>query len=149
MLRPLGRKTRTALEQSPASTSTWMGRPIDAMSRAELIAALEAAACLVRSTSSLRPGVDYHDSPRGTVVSRTFKWAFLPPAHLWSDTDRAASQSRLDAFARCHGLEGAIVRFGRDRLDVEVPRRLQTEQVLALQDWLESERETLDLSQVP
>jgi hypothetical protein len=41
------------------------------------------------------------------------------------------------------------VRFGPDRLDVDVPRRLQVEQVIALQEWLDSERETLDVSQVP
>jgi hypothetical protein len=41
------------------------------------------------------------------------------------------------------------VRFGADRFDVEVPRRLQVEQVIVLQQWLEGERDTLDVSQVP
>ena len=39
--------------------------------------------------------------------------------------------------------------FGTDRLDVEVPRPLQVEQIVALQQWLDSERETLDVSLVP
>jgi len=83
------------------------------------------------------------------VVGRTFKWAFLLAGYLWSEEDRQEVQSRLDEFAGRHGLQGATVRFGPDRLDVEVPRRLQVEQIIALQDWLDSERETLDLSQVP
>jgi hypothetical protein len=41
------------------------------------------------------------------------------------------------------------VRFGADRLDVDVPRRLQVEQLIALQQWLEAERDSLDVSQVP
>jgi hypothetical protein len=41
------------------------------------------------------------------------------------------------------------VRFGPDRLEVEVPRRLQVEQVIALQNWSDTERETLDVSKVP
>lgn len=45
--------------------------------------------------------------------------------------------------------QGATVRFGPDRLDVEVPRRLQVEQIIALQEWLDSERKALDVSQVP
>ena len=80
---------------------------------------------------------------------RTFKWAFIPAGHLWSDEDRRDIQSRLDEFASRHGLEGAVARFGLDRLDVEVPRRLQVEQLIALQQWLDAERETLDVSQVP
>ena len=83
------------------------------------------------------------------MVGRAFKWAFLPAGQLWSEEDRREVQSRLDAFATRHGLQGATVRFGADRLDVEVPRRLQVEQVIALQQWLEGERDTLDVSQVP
>jgi hypothetical protein len=29
------------------------------------------------------------------------------------------------------------------------PRRLQVEQIIALQQWLEAERDTLDVNQVP
>jgi hypothetical protein len=83
------------------------------------------------------------------VVGRSFKWAFIPAGQLWSDEDRWEAQSRLDEVAARHGLQGAIVRFGPDRLDVEVPRRLQIEQRVALHEWLDSERETLDGSPVP
>jgi hypothetical protein len=131
---------------------TWMGRPIDALDRGELVAALEETLRLLRSVPSasfVRPEVEVRETASATVVGRSFKWAFLPAAHLWSEEDRREVQSRLDAFAARHGLHGAVVRFGSDRLDVEVPRRLQVEQVIALQEWLESERETLDVSQVP
>lgn len=128
---------------------TWMGKPVDAMSREELVAALNAAASVVRSGAALRPDVEVRATAQATVVGRALNWAFLPAGHLWSDGDRAATQARLDAFARQHGLEGAVVAFGEDRLDVTVPRQLQTEQIIALQDWLEAERETLDVSQVP
>jgi hypothetical protein len=128
---------------------TWMGRPVDEMSREELVEALRAATCLVRSASLLRPDVEVRETSAGTVVGRTFNWAFLSAGQIWSDDDRLAIQSRLNAFAARHGLEGAIVRFSEDRLEVEVPRRLQAEQVVALQDWLDGERETLDASQVP
>jgi hypothetical protein len=116
------------------------------------VAALEAALNLLRSVPSaslVRSGVEVTETASGTVVGRAFKWAFIPAGQLWSEEDRREVQSRLDEFARRHGLQGATVRFGPDRLDVEVPRRLQVEQVIALQEWLDSERETLDVSQVP
>ena len=131
---------------------TWMGRPIEALDRSELASALEATLRLLRSVPSasfVRPDVEVRETAAGTVVGRSFKWAFLPAGHLWSEEDRRDAQSRLDEFAARHGLQGASVRFGPDRLDVEVPRRLQIEQVLALQEWLDSERETFDVSQVP
>jgi hypothetical protein len=131
---------------------TWMGRPIEELDRRELAGALEETLRLLRSVPSasfVRPDVAVKETASGTVVGRSFKWAFLPADHLWSDEDRREVQSRLDEFAARHGLQGAIVRFGPDRLDVEVPRRLQVEQVIALQEWLDSERETLDVSQVP
>ena len=130
----------------------WMGRPLEELDRGELAAALEATLRLLRSVPSasfLRPDVEVRETASGTVVGRSFKWAFLPAGHLWSNEDRREAQSRLDEFAARHGLQGAIVRFGPDRLDVEVPRRLQVEQIIALQQWLDSERETLDVSQVP
>ena len=130
----------------------WMGRPIEELDRRELAAALEAALRLLRSVPSaslVRSDVEVRETASGTVVGRTFKWAFIPAGQLWSEEDRQEVQSRLDEFAIRHGLQGATVRFGADRLDVEVPRRLQVEQIIALQDWLDSERETLDVSQVP
>ena len=131
---------------------TWMGRPINSMDRAELAAALRAALGLLRSVPSasfLRSDIEVRTTATATVVGRSFKWAFIPAGHLWSEEDRRDIQSRLDEFASRHGLEGAVVRFGPDRLDVEVPRRLQVEQLIALQQWLDVERETLDVSQVP
>jgi hypothetical protein len=131
---------------------TWMGRPIEELDRGELAAALEETLHLLRSVPSasfVRPDIEVRETPSGTVVGRSFKWAFLPADHLWSEEDRREVQSRLDAFAARHGLHGAVVRFGPDRLDVDVPRRLQVEQIIALQEWLDSERETLDVSQVP
>jgi hypothetical protein len=131
---------------------TWMGRPIEELDRSELASALEATLRLLRSVPSaslVRPDVEVRETAGGTVVGRSFKWAFLPADHLWSEEDRREVQSRLDEFAARHGLQGASVRFGPDRLDVDVPRRLQVEQVIALQEWLDSERETLDVSQVP
>jgi hypothetical protein len=127
----------------------WMGRAIEELDRRELEAALEAALDLLRSASLVRSDVEVRETGSGTVVGRTFKWAFIPADHLWSEEDRREVQSRLDEFAVRHGLQGARVRFGPDRLDVEVPRRLQVEQVIALQEWLDSEREALDVSQVP
>lgn len=130
----------------------WMGKPIDKMDRSELAAALKAAIGLLQSVPSasfIRSDVEVSDSATSTVVGRAFKWAFLPAGQLWSEEDRRDIQSRLDAFAARHGLQGATVRFGADRLDVDVPRRLQVEQVIALQQWLEAERDTLDVSQVP
>ena len=130
----------------------WMGRAIEELDRRELVAALEAALGLLRSVPSaslVRSDVEVREAGSGTVVGRTFKWAFIPADHLWSEEDRREVQSRLDEFAVRHGLQGARVRFGPDRLDVEVPRRLQVEQLIALQEWLDSERETLDVSQVP
>lgn len=131
---------------------TWMGRPIEELDRRELEGALEETLRLLRSVpaaSFVRPDVELRETASGTAVGRSFKWAFLPADHLWSDEDRRDVQSRLDEFAARHGLQGAIVRFGPDRLDVEVPRRLQIEQIIALQQWLDSEREALDVSQVP
>ena len=131
---------------------TWMGRAIEELDRRELVAALEAALGLLRSVPSaslVRSDVEVRESDSGTVVGRSFKWAFIPAGQLWSEEDRREVQSRLDEFAVRHGLQGARVRFGHDRLDVEVPRRLQVEQVIALQGWLDSEREILDVSQVP
>jgi hypothetical protein len=135
-----------------ARNKTWMGRPIEELDRSELASALEATLRLLRSVPSasfVRPDVEVRETADGTVVGRSFKWAFLPAGHLWSEEDRRDAQSRLDEFAARHGLQGASVRFGPDRLDVDVPRRLQIEQVLALQEWLDSERETFDVSQVP
>jgi hypothetical protein len=128
-----------------------MGRPIADMDRHELAAALKAAMGLLQSVPSasfLRSDVEVRQTATGTAVGRTFKWAFIPAGQLWSDEDRREIQSRLDEFAARHGLQGAIVRFGRDRLEVEVPRPLPVEQVIALQKWLDTERETLDISQV-
>jgi hypothetical protein len=135
-----------------SKSRTWMGRAIDDLDQRELVAALDAALRLLQSiptASFLRPDVEIRETESGTVVGRPFKWAFIPAGHLWSEEDRLEVQSRLDDFAARHGLQGAIVRFGRDRLDVEVPRQLQIEQIIALQEWLDSERETLDVSQVP
>ena len=131
---------------------TWMGRPIEELDRSELASALEATLRLLRSVPSgsfVRPDVEVRETAGGTVVGRSFKWAFLPAGHLWSEEDRRDAQSRLDEFAARHGLQGASVRFGPDRLEVDVPCRLQIEQVMALQEWLDSERETFDVSQVP
>jgi hypothetical protein len=133
-------------------TNTWMGRPIPDMDKQELATALKTAIGLLQSVPSasfLRSDVDVRETSAGTTVGRTFKWAFIPAGQLWSDEDRREAQSRLDEFAARHGLQGATVRFGRDRLEVEVPGRLQVEQVIALQNWLDTERETLDVSQVP
>lgn len=130
----------------------WMGRAIEELDRHELEAALEAALDLLRaipSASFTRSDVQVTECGDGTVVSRTFKWAFIPAGQLWSEEDRREVQSRLDEFAVRHGLQGAKVRFGPDRLDIEVPRRLEVEQIIALQRWLDTERETLDVSQVP
>jgi hypothetical protein len=141
-----------ARELCMRDNNTWMGRPIPDMDRHELAAALKAALTLLRSLPSasfLRSDIDVRETSTGTVVGRAFKWAFIPAGQLWSDEDRRDVQSRLDEFAARHGLQGATVRFGSDRLEVEVPRRLQIEQVVALQKWLDTERETLDVSQVP
>ena len=130
----------------------WMGKPIAEMDRTELAAALRAAIGLLQSVPSaslLRSDVEVSETATGTVVGRAFKWAFIPAGQLWSEEDRRDIQSRLDAFAARHGLHGATVRFGTDRLDVAVPRRLQVEQLIALQQWLDAERDTLDVSQVP
>jgi hypothetical protein len=135
-----------------SSDDTWMGRPIASMTRDELAAALKTAARLLHSVapaSAVRPEIELRQTPAGTSVARTFNWAFIPAGYLWSEDDRSAVQSRLDAFAADHGFESAIVRFGTDRLEVFIPQALQVEQVMAIQDWLESERETLDVSQVP
>jgi hypothetical protein len=134
------------------SGETWMGQPIDDMTREELAGALKAAARLLRSTTGRpwgHPDLKVRATPRETTVGRTFNWAFIPAGHLWSEDDRAAIQSRLDDFAVRHGLQGAVVKLDEDRVDVEVPRRLQPEQILALQEWLAAEKETLDVSQVP
>jgi hypothetical protein len=134
------------------NNQTWMGRPIADMDRHELAAALKAAMSLLQSVPSasfLRSDVVIRETSTGTAVGRTFKWAFIPAGQLWSEEDRREIQSRLDEFAPRHGLQGATVRFGPDRLEVDVPRRLQVEQLLALQNWLDTERETLDVGQVP
>jgi hypothetical protein len=129
-----------------------MGRRIDDMSPQELSAALKSAARLLQSAAPrtlTRPDVEVTQSPERTRVGRVFKWAFISAGQLWSEADRAAIQARLDEFAATCGLTGAVVHFGTDRLDVEVPRPLQVEQIVALQQWLDSERETLDVSLVP
>lgn len=129
-----------------------MGRSIDEMTHEELVSALKAAARLLRSAtagSQGRPDLEVKVAPAGTVIGRTFNWAFIPAGHLWSELDRAAIQSRLDRFAARHGLQGAVVHLGEDRVDVEVPRPLQQEQIIALQEWLDGEKDTLDVSQVP
>lgn len=131
---------------------TWMGRPIDGMTREELATALKTAVRQLRSVAPsplAGPDVEVLETADGTIVSRTFKWAFIPAGYLWSDDDRRAVQSRLDAFGARHGLPGAVVRFGDDTLEVEVPQRLEVEQLRLLQEWLDSEREALDVSQVP
>ena len=131
---------------------TWKGKRIDKMSREDLVAALKEAARLVRSAAPgtfTRSDLEVAISSTGTRVGRAFTWAFIPAGRLWSETDRADIQQRLDAFAPTHGLEGAVVHFGTDRLEVEVPRPLQAEQIVALQEWLDSEKDALDVSQVP
>ncbi len=135
-----------------SANETWMGRPINEMSKDELSAALKAALRALQSvprSSFARSDIDVRETTNGTSVGRAFKWAFIPAGHLWSDADRRDIQSRLDEFAAKRGLQGAVVHFDVDRLEVAVPRRLQIEQVLALQDWLDAERDTLDVSQVP
>lgn len=134
------------------TVDTWMGEPIDTLSRDQLADALKAAVHLLRSVPRAeltRPEVEVRETPAGTAVGRAFKWAFIPAGQLWSDEDRRDAQTRLDQFAARHGLKGAVVRFGPDRLDVEVPHKLQFEQIIALQQWLDAEREVLDVSQVP
>jgi hypothetical protein len=133
-------------------TKMWMGRSIEELDRRELVVALEAALRLLRSVASaslLGSDVEVRETETGTVVGRTFNWAFIPAGHLWTEQDRQEVQTRLNEFAQRHGLQGATVRFGLDRLDVAVPGRLEVEQIIALEEWLESERETLDVSQVP
>jgi hypothetical protein len=132
--------------------ATWMGRPIETMQSDELKAALKAALRLLRSAelrSFVRPGLEIHETPGKTVVGRTFNWAFIPAGHLWSEDDRREVQARLDVFAAGHGLPGARVRFDQDRLEIDVPCRLGAEQLVALQEWLENEKDALDVGQVP
>jgi hypothetical protein len=134
------------------SDDTWMGQSIERMSRDQLTEALRKAVRLLQSVPRaqlMRRDVEVRQTPAGTAVSRTFKWAFIPAGYIWSDEDRHETQSRLDEFAARHGLQGAVVCFGTDRLDVNVPGKLQPEQVLALQDWLDAEGDALDVSQVP
>ena len=131
---------------------TWMGTAIEHMSRAELAKALKAAVLLLRSVSPdtfMRPEVEVAETPCGMLIARTFKWAFIAAGHVWSDDDRRAAQERLDALATRYGFKGAVVRFGPDRLEIEVPQRLEIEQLLALQEWLACEKDCLDISQVP
>jgi hypothetical protein len=62
------------------SNRMWMGRPIEELYRRELEAALEAALNLLQSVPSaslVRSDVEVRETGRGTVVGRTFKWAFL------------------------------------------------------------------------
>jgi hypothetical protein len=134
------------------NNQTWMGRRIADMEKHELAATLKAAISLLQAVPSatfLRSDVVVRETSTGTAVGRTFKWAFIPAGQLWSDEDRREIQSRPHEFAARHRLQGAVVRFGPDRLEVEVPRRLQVEQLIAFQKWLDTERETLDISQVP
>lgn len=129
-----------------------MGRSIDGMRPEELTDALKEAVRLLRAVapgSFMRPDVEVRATPAGTVMTRTFKWAFIPAGYLWSDEDRREVQARLDAVALRHGMQGAVVRLGRDQLEVGVPRRLNIEQLVALQSWLEAEKDLLDVSQVP
>jgi hypothetical protein len=42
-----------------------------------------------------------------------------------------------------------VVRFAPDRLEVDVPQRLQIEQLSIIQEWLAAEKDALDISQVP
>jgi hypothetical protein len=131
---------------------TWMGSAIEHMSRAELVKALKAAVLLLRSVSPntfIRPEVEVTATPSGTLIARTFKWAFIAAGHIWSDDDRRSVQERLDALATRYGFKGAVVRFGPDRIEIEVPQRLEIEQLLALQEWLACEKDSLDISQVP
>ena len=82
-----------------SKNKTWMGRAIDELDRRELVAALDESLRLLRSvpsTSFFRPDVEVRESASGTVVGRTFKWAFIPADQLWSDEDRREVQSRLD-----------------------------------------------------
>lgn len=73
----------------------------------------------------------------------------MSAGQLWSDEARRSVQARLDALSVRSGLQGAIVRFGFDRIEVDVPQKLQIEQLLALQEWLACEKDHLDISQVP
>jgi hypothetical protein len=130
----------------------WNGRPIDEMSRTELVQALKSAVLLLRSIKPdalTHPEIEVTYTPSGMLVGRTFNWAFIPAGQLWSDEDRRSVQARLDVVAARYGFQGAVVRFALDRLEVHVPRRLQVEQILALQEWLASEKDSLDISQVP
>lgn len=130
----------------------WKGKPIDDMSRAELVEALKAAVLLLRSVSPnafIRPELEVTETATGTLVARTFNWAFIPAGYVWSAEDRRSVQERLDVLAARYGFQGAVVRFGPDRLEVVVPRRLQIEQLVALQEWLACEKDSLDVSQVP
>jgi hypothetical protein len=107
-----------------------MGRPIPEMDGDELAAALKAAIGLLQSVPSasfLRSDIDVRETSTGTTIGRSFKWAFIPADQLWSDEDRRDVQSRLDECAARHGLQGATVRFGSDRLEVAVPGRLQVD----------------------
>jgi len=136
----------------PKTDDTWMGRRIEEMSREELISGLKWAARIVQTAAPKahrHPDVDVKMSASATRVGRTFSWAFISAGQLWSSDDRAAIQERLNKFSKRCGLEGAVVRFEMDRLEVEVPCRLQAEQIIALQDWLSTEKDALDVSQVP
>jgi hypothetical protein len=97
----------------------------------------------------IHPEIEVSETFSGTLVARTFNWAFISAGHIWSDEDRRSVQERLDAVAPRYGFQGAVVRFGPDRIEVEVPRHLEIEQLLALQEWLACEKDSLDISQVP
>jgi hypothetical protein len=130
----------------------WKGRLIDEMNREELAVSLKEAVALLRSVrpdAFLPPEIEVEQTPSGTVIGRTFNWAFIPAGHLWSDEDRSDVQARLDAFAARHGFPGAVVHFSPDRLEVRIRSQLQIEQILSLQEWLEAEKDALDVSQVP
>ena len=127
------------------------GPPYRGAGPARTGAALEATLRLLRSvpsTSFVRPDIEVRETASGTAIGRSFKWAFLPADHLWSDEDRRDAQSRLDDFAARHGLQGApcgSVPTGwrsKCRAGCRSSRS-------SLSRRLDSERETLDVSQVP
>ena len=125
---------------------TWMGRRIDEMSRKNSPLPLGGRRAWFRLRSPTPTGIrtlTVAMSASATRVGRTFSWAFVPAGQLWSSEDRAAIQERLNKFAARCGLDGAVVRFDMDRLEVEIPRRLQAEQIIVLQDWLATEKDAL------
>lgn len=64
---------------------TWMGQPIETMSREQLADALRSAVRLLQSVPRgglTRPDVELRESADSTTVGRTFNWAFIPAGHL-------------------------------------------------------------------